>query len=91
MNASEDEVDEIYREFLLLLAGPTEDGQIKRAVHAKPNWKVDSGHEAALVRHWDRYWGGQLEDEDSGCHVLVHVAWRALALAWIDIHKDEVW
>ena len=84
-----DEAAEIYREFIKLLVGPTEDGQIKRAARVKPHWKVDEGHEAALVRHWDRYWAGQREDPDSGCHPLIHAAWRCLAIAWQDTH--EVW
>ena len=81
-----DEAAEIYREFIKLLVGPTEDGQIKRAAGDKPSWKVDEGHQAALVRHLDRYWHGLLEDEDSGCHPLVHAAWRCLAVAWQETH-----
>lgn len=81
-----DEAAEIYREFTKLLAGPTEDGQNKRAAGAKPVWKVDRGHQAALVRHLGRWWDGERVDPDSGCHPLVHAAWRCLAIAWQETH-----
>ena len=87
--AAEPEVDEaaeIYREFTRLLAGPTNDGQNKRRT-GKPHWKVDPGHAEAMHRHLHRYDLGERVDPDSGVHPLVHVAWRALALAYQETHE----
>lgn len=74
------EATEILNTFVRLLAVPTADGQAKRRA-GKPNWKVDPDHEAALMRHLHRYGRGERVDPDSGANPLVHVAWRALALA----------
>ena len=82
-----DEAAEIYREFIKLLVGPTEDGQIKRAAGEKPSWKVDDGHLAALLRHLFRYLNGETVDPDSGCHPMQHVEWRAGAIAWQELHE----
>ncbi len=73
---------EILHEFTRLLAGPTTDGQKKRVTRNKPNWKVDPDHYEAMYRHLQNYEMGETEDVDSGSHPLVHVAWRALALAY---------
>lgn len=79
------EASEILSEFAKLLAGPTNDGQEKRR-HGKPLWKVDSSHLDAMHRHLHRYDMGERVDEHSGSHPLVHVAWRALAVAWQETH-----
>jgi hypothetical protein len=82
------EQDEILREFLTLLMGPTKDGARKRAAGRKPHWKVDHSHIEAMYRHLRRWETGETEDPDSGCHPLVHAAWRCLAVAWQETHTD---
>lgn len=79
MNA---EQAEILGEFRRLLYEPTADGGRKRARKEKPLWKVDDGHTDAMYRHLKRWEAGEGMDPDSGSHPLVHVAWRALAIAW---------
>lgn len=80
------EQNEILGTFLDLLEGATADGAGKRASGQKVLWKIDPGHEAAMLRHLAR-WSqeGETADADSGCHPLVHVAWRALAIAWQEL------
>ncbi len=68
--------------FAELLRGPTTDGAQKRAAGLKPPWWADASHEAALFRHLARWKGGEDRDPDSGAHPLVHLAWRALAIAY---------
>ena len=85
----EDEAAEIYREFIKLLVGPTEDGQYKRAAGDKPSWKVDEGHQAALLRHIFSYLAGVQVDSDSGEHPLQHAGWRCLAIAWQETHDTN--
>ena len=46
------------------------------------NWKVDRGHLAAFHRHVARALNKEGPDPDSGSNPWVHVAWRALALAY---------
>ena len=79
MNA---EQTEIIGTFAHMLRAPTADGGIKRERAEKPNWKVDPSHEAALFSHLNRWKHGDKQDPDSGAHPLVHLAWRALAIAW---------
>jgi len=79
MNA---EQTEIIGTFAHLLRGPTADGGVKRERAEKPLWKVDPDHAAAMYRHLGRWELGEKKDPDSGAHPLVHVAWRALALAY---------
>jgi hypothetical protein len=81
-----EEQEEILREFLRLLMGPTKDGARKRAAERKPHWKDDPSHLEAMYRHLRRYEIGELEDPDSHEHPLVHVAWRALARAYQETH-----
>lgn len=83
------EQNEIIGAFAELLAGPTGDGARKRAAGLKAHWKVDAGHYAAAARHWDRWLAGETVDPDSGCHPLVHTAWRCLAIAYQETHPDE--
>ena len=76
------EQDEIIATFADMLRAPTVDGGNKRRARTKLPWTVDPGHREALYRHLRRWESGQKVDEDSHAHALVHVAWRALALAW---------
>ncbi len=77
------EPEEIIAIFSGMLRAATGDGAAKRRAGTKVSWKVDPGHEAAMERHWDRWeYEGEKVDKDSGAHPLVHVAWRALAIAW---------
>jgi len=76
------EQEEILDAFRQLLWPAVSDGGRKRAKKAKPSWKVDKGHTAALERHLARWDRGELEDEDSGAHPLTHAAFRCLAIAW---------
>ena len=85
------EQDEIEHEFLKLLRYATKDGGKKRAAGTKVPWKIDPGHLEAFHRHVGRTYldpGGR--DPDSGASHWVAVAWRALALAWQEDHKDEM-
>ena len=79
------EQNEILGAFVDMLTGPTGDGGNKRARGEKPLWKVDGSHYAAAHRHIERYEGGEHADADSGCHPLVHAAWRLLAVAYQDL------
>ena len=76
------EQEQLIVTFSKMLRQPTEDGGRKRAAGLKVSWKDDDSHEAAMYRHLARWSKGDTIDEDSGAHALVHVAWRALALAW---------
>ena len=82
------EQHEILGAFADLLAGPTGDGQQKRAAGIKPLWKDDSGHRDAFYRHLGRIEQGERYDSDSGSPSWVHVAWRALALAYQQMVDD---
>lgn len=77
-----DEQQTVLRVFQDLLRVPTKDGGQKRKAGAKVPWWLDGGHEGALFRHLARWKSGALRDADSGAHALVHLAWRALALAY---------
>jgi hypothetical protein len=59
----------------------TWDGSAKRQNGTKPPWYIDTAHEAAIFSHLAKWKRGELIDADSGAHPLVHVAWRALAIA----------
>jgi hypothetical protein len=76
------EQEQILRIFADMLAVPTRDGGRKREAGTKIPWTIDPEHEDALFRHLTRWVGGEKKDPDSGAHPLIHVAWRALALAW---------
>lgn len=82
------EQNEILGTFMDLLAGPTGDGGGKRAAGLKPLWKDDDSHLAAADRHRAYYEDGERYDKDSGCHALVHAAWRCLAVAYQDMMED---
>jgi hypothetical protein len=65
-----------------MLGSVTKDGGKKRASGEKPPWWVDGSHEAAMFSHINKWKHGEKADKDSGAHPLVHLAWRALAIAY---------
>ncbi|MGH8899505.1 MAG: dATP/dGTP diphosphohydrolase domain-containing protein [Egibacteraceae bacterium] len=71
-----------------MLAAATGDGGKKRARGEKPPWWRDPSHEAAIFSHLSRWKHGEKRDPDSGAHPLVHLAWRALAVAWVEMHGE---
>lgn len=77
---------EVLQEFANMLAAASRDGGQKRAAGLKPSWKVDSSHEAAIFSHLNKWKHGERADADSGQHPLVHLAWRALAVAYQETH-----
>lgn len=84
------EPDEILDIFRGMLAEATGDGAAKRRAGTKPSWKVDTSHEAAVWSHISKWKHVELVDADSGAHPMVHVAWRALAIAWQETHATAV-
>ena len=72
----------LIREFTNLLWSVTKDGGKKRAKGEKPEWWRDSSHEAAIFSHLNKWKHGEKKDPDSGVHPFVHLAWRALAIAY---------
>lgn len=77
-----DEQREVLSIFTSMLESVTADGGRKRAAGLKPSWKVDTSHEAAIFSHLNKWKHGERADADSGAHPLVHLAWRALAIAY---------
>jgi len=78
------EQDAVLDAFRGLLAAATRDGGAKRARGEKPPWYQDPSHEAAVFSHLSRWKHGEERDPDSGVHPLVHLAWRALAIAYVE-------
>jgi hypothetical protein len=78
--ANEREV--VLRTFCTLLSAVTGDGSKKRQAGLKPPWWRDESHEAAIFSHLNKWKHGEQRDPDSGVHPLVHLAWRALAIAY---------
>ena len=76
------EQDTILRVFGKMLSEVTKDGGRKRAAGTKPPWWRDDAHFPAIFSHLDNYMHGVKSDPDSGAHPLVHLAWRALAIAY---------
>ena len=72
----------VLRVFTRMLAAVTGDGSRKRQSGEKPPWWRDPSHEAAIFSHLDKWKHGERADKDSGAHPLVHLAWRALAIAY---------
>lgn len=72
----------IAKVFAEMLEAATTDGAAKRQRAEKPSWWRDEGHEAAIFSHLNRWKHGELVDPTSKAHPLVHLAWRALALAY---------
>lgn len=81
------EQDEVLAIFTEMLRSVTKDGGRKRAAGTKPSWKVDPSHFAAIFSHLNKYFHGEDVDPDSGVHPFVHLAWRALAIAYQDTHE----
>lgn len=77
----EHEADEILAEFARLFRPVLADGARKRRPHAWQTATVGT-NVLGIARHWDRWVRGERHDPDSGAHPLVHVAFRALAIAW---------
>lgn len=69
-----------------MLAQVTADGQRKRAAGEKVPWWCDPNHQAAIFSHLSKWMHGETADADSGAHPLVHLAWRALAIAYQETH-----
>ena len=76
------EQDVLSRVFTDMLRGVTKDGGTKRARGEKPGWYADPSHEAAIYSHLNKWKHGEVVDADSGAHPLIHLAWRALAIAY---------
>jgi hypothetical protein len=76
-----DERADVLARFAAELAKATGDGSKKRRSGIKPPWYEDDAHEAAIFSHLTKWKRGELVDPDSGAHPLVHLAWRALAIA----------
>lgn len=76
------EQDVVLETFTRMLWAVTKDGGKKRSRGEKPEWWKDASHEAAIFSHLDKWKHGQKVDKDSGVHPLVHLAWRALAIAY---------
>lgn len=72
---------DVLGRFTRELAKATGDGSKKRQAGEKPPWYEDESHEAAIFSHLKKWKAGELVDPDSGAHPLVHLAWRALAIA----------
>ena len=75
------EQDIVIAIFTKMLREVTKDGGKKRAAGTKPPWDLDDSHLAAVFSHLNKYFRGEKIDKDSGVHCLVHLAWRALAIA----------
>ena len=76
------EREAVLRTFTEMLLHVTGDGSKKRQAGAKPPWWKDGGHEVAIWSHMNKWKHGEKADKDSGAHPLVHLAWRALAIAY---------
>lgn len=72
---------DVLSRFESQLAKATGDGSKKRQSGEKKPWYDDKSHEAAIFSHLTKWKKGETKDPDSGAHPLVHVAWRALAIA----------
>ena len=76
------ERDGVLFTFTSMLAEVTGDGSKKRQAGEKPPWWKDGSHEGAIFSHLTKWKRGEKVDKDSGAHPLVHLAWRALAIAY---------
>ena len=61
--------------------------------YADNAWKtIPDAHRrylAALFRHIAAYERGERKDSESGLSHLAHAAWNAIAILWLDLHKDD--
>ena len=80
------EQEVVLETFGAMLWAATKDGGKKRAAGIKPPWWRDQAHEAAIFSHLNKWKHGETRDPDSGSHPLVHLAWRALAIAYQEIY-----
>jgi len=80
------ELMEIFQELLWKV---TRDGGIKREAGSKPPWYLDPSHERGLFSHLAAWKAGVEVDSESGTHPLVHLAWRALAIAYQEIEEQQ--
>ena len=69
-----------------MLQAVTQDGGRKRKAGKKAPWWDDESHEAALFSHLNKWKHGEFKDADSGTHPCVHLAWRALVIAYQDMY-----
>lgn len=76
-----DERADVLARFNAELTKVTGDGSKKRQAGTKPPWHEDDAHEGAIFSHLTKWKRGETIDPDSGAHTLVHLAWRALAIA----------
>ena len=76
------ERDTVLRTFSEMLARVTGDGSRKRQAGLKPPWWCDTSHEAAIFSHLNKWKHQEYRHPESGAHPLVHLAWRALAIAY---------
>ena len=88
IEAHTEEQRELLQAFVEMLNEVSKDGGRKRAAGQKPSWKNDKSHEGAIFSHLTKWKKGELHDDHSGQHPLVHMAWRALAIAWQETHSD---
>ena len=79
-----EEVDDLIERFEEELLKVSGDGSKKRKSGTKPPWFRDDSHEAAMFSHLNKWKHGEKVDPDSAAHPLVHLAWRALAIACIE-------
>ena len=82
MNYDRKEQTVLLDTFMYMLQKVTRDGGNKRERGLKPPWYEDKSHEAAIFSHLDKWKHGETMDPDSKAHPLVHLAWRALAIAY---------
>jgi hypothetical protein len=86
------EQDVLLDVFKHMLGSVTKDGGRKRARGEKPPWWRDQAHVPAIFSHINKYMHGDYKDPDSGAHTLIHLAWRALAVAYQETYgkRDPV-
>ena len=76
----------VLHTFTEMLRAVTKDGGVKRARAEKPPWWKDTSHLVAIFSHLYKWFRGDKKDADSGEHPFVHLAWRALAIAYQETH-----
>ena len=84
MSYDPNEQDQLLEVFVTMLKAVTKDGGVKRARGEKSPWWKDDSHLPAIFSHLNKYMHGEKIDRDSGAHPFVHLAWRCLAVAYIE-------